>query len=195
MSKKFIITIDGPAASGKTTVGKRLADERELLFFDTGIMYRAVTWAVLDRKTDINDESSVVDLAEKITIDIHPPTVDDGRDSDILVDGEDITWQIRSSNVDKNVSRVSAYKGVRDALTIQQRRIGLKGDIVMVGRDIGTVVLPDAELKIYLDASAEERARRRYLESVERGEDVSQEDILTSMINRDLIDSTREVAP
>ena len=195
MQIRKTITIDGPAASGKTTIGKMLADELGYLFFDTGVMYRAVTCASIDRDISIDDESEVTSLAEEIVIDIQPPSQDDGRESDVLADGVDITWAIRTPEVDANVSQVSAYRGVRNALSRQQRRIGKRGKIVMVGRDIGTVVLPEAEVKIYLDASVEERARRRHAERLQRGEDSSYEAILNAMKQRDLVDSTREVAP
>lgn len=197
MDKKYpsIIAIDGPAASGKSTVGVLLAKKLDYLFFDTGNMYRAVTWAALKRLKRVDNEADVTHLAETVQIDVQPPSVEDGRLADVLVDGEDITWQIRSPEVDANVSQVSAYPGVRDAMTYQQRRIGNRGRVVMVGRDIGTVVLPDAELKIYLDASVEERARRRYEELVQRGEPADYEKILKAMKKRDQIDSTRAVAP
>lgn len=190
-----IITIDGPAASGKSTLGKRLAEELEYLFFDTGVMYRAVTWLALQDGLEIEDEDRITLLAEGTDIDVRAPSLDDGRQNDILADGRDITWQIRLPEVDANVSLVSSYAGVRDALTIQQRRIGQRGEVVMVGRDIGTVVLPDANLKIYLDASAEERARRRYHEQCERGEESDQAQIFGAMRKRDKFDSTRAVAP
>lgn len=189
------IAIDGPAASGKSTLGKRLADELEYLFFDTGVMYRAVTWVALAAGISIDDETSITTLAEGTNIDVRPPSEPDGRNCDILANGRDITWQIRKPRVDANVSQVSAYPGVRQALSAQQRRIGLRGDVVMVGRDIGTVVLPEAEVKIYLDASTEERARRRYEEARTRGEDILFEDILDTIRKRDQIDSTRQVAP
>jgi len=189
------IAIDGPASSGKSTLGKKLADALGYLFFDTGVMYRAITWVVLERGIAVADEAAVTALAEQTEIDIQPPSIEDGRNCDILVDGQDITWQIRRPEVDANVSPVSAYSGVRRALTLQQRRIGLRGRIVMVGRDIGTVVMPDAGLKIYLDASAEERARRRYQEVLQRGEPANYEEILRSIRRRDQIDSTRAVAP
>lgn len=195
MSSANIITIDGPAASGKTTIGKFLADKLNYLFFDSGIMYRAVTWVVLSQGIDPNHEKVAVKLAETIEIDVRPPTIADGRASDVLVDDVDITWEIRSPEVDKHVSQISAYLGVREALTAQQRRIGRRGCVVMVGRDIGTVVLPEAKIKIFLDASAEERARRRYKESVKRGESTSYQEILLSILRRDQIDSTREIAP
>ena len=113
----------------------------------------------------------------------------------MAIQGQDVTWEIRSPEVDANVSIVSAYKGVRKALLVQQRRIGQRGQVVMVGRDIGTVVLPEADLKIYLDASAEERARRRYNEIIARGEQADYDHILTKVIERDHIDSNRDVAP
>jgi cytidylate kinase len=189
------IAIDGPAASGKSTLGKLLADGLGYLFFDTGVMYRAVTWAALQRGLPIEDEAAVTRLAEGTVIDIQPPSKPDGRNCDILVDGRDVTWDIRSAEVEKYVSPVSVYPGVRQALTLQQRRIGLRGKVVMVGRDIGTVVLPEAELKIYLVASAEERARRRYQEVFARDGSASYEAILTTIRQRDQIDSTRAVAP
>lgn len=189
------IALDGPAASGKTTIAKYLAERLGYLFFDTGVMYRAVTWLALDKGLEISDEAGITDLSEQTQIDVRPPSIDDGRDYDVLADGWDVTWQIRLPAVDANVSVVSAYPGVRSALSSQQRRIGLRGDVVLVGRDIGTVVLPEAELKIYLDASPEERARRRFLERIARGEHVELKSILNAMIRRDEIDSNREVAP
>jgi cytidylate kinase len=195
MSLPITITIDGPAASGKSTLGKRIADSLGYLFFDTGVMYRAVTWIALSRDIDINMRHLIEQLAEKIDIDVRPATIDDGRVADILADGEDITWQIRNPEVDAAVSQVSTYPGVRKALSSQQRRIGLRGKVVMVGRDIGTIVLPGAEFKIYLDASVEERAKRRYSECMARGEMVKYKEILESMRRRDQIDSTRDIAP
>ena len=195
MSIPSIIAIDGPAASGKSTLAKLLADELGYLYFDTGVMYRVVTLVALQRDAAMDDSAAVTSLAETIQIDVHPPSQDDGRTYDVLADGQDVTWAIRSPEVDANVSVVSAYPGVRRALLAQQRRIGQRGRIVMVGRDIGTIVLPEADLKIYLDASAEERARRRYEECQARGEPAIFESILTAMRKRDMIDSTRDVAP
>jgi cytidylate kinase len=189
------IAIDGPAASGKSTVGGLLAQRLGYLFFDTGAMYRAVTWEVLQRGVDVGDEEAVSRLARELKIDIAKPEHDDGRQYTVLADGEDVTWEMRRPEVDRHVSPVSAYAEVRRALTEQQRRIGERGQVVMVGRDIGTVVLPNADLKIYLDASAEVRARRRYLELLERGEEADFEEILADMRRRDEIDSNREVAP
>ncbi len=190
-----IIAIDGPAASGKSTIGALLAEQLGYLYFDTGVMYRAVTWAALDRGIDIGDEAAVTMLAERVRIDVLAPTVADGRQYTVMCDGCDVTWAIRTPEVDQYVSPVSAYPGVRAAMTTQQRRIGLGGRVVMVGRDIGTVVLPEAHLKIYLDASIEERARRRLREIQVRGEHAEFERVLAGLIRRDQIDSERATAP
>ena len=190
-----IIAIDGPAASGKSTIGLRLARTLGHLFFDTGVMYRAITWLAIDHDLNVGDETAMTDLAERMHIDVQPASKDDGRTCDVLVAGRDVTWEMRLPQVEANVSTVAAYRGVREALSQQQRRIGERGHIVMVGRDIGTVVLPNADLKIYLDASAEERAQRRYEEIVTRGGTANYADILAKVIERDRIDSTRAVAP
>lgn len=195
MASPETIAIDGPAASGKSTLGRALAEYLGYLYFDTGVMYRAVTLFALRQAVDLDDPAACSGLAAALRIDVLPPSKGDGRLYDVLVDGEDVTWQIRTPEVDANVSQVSTYPGVRSALTQQQRRIGLAGRVVMVGRDIGTVVLPEAPLKIYLVASVEERARRRFLESQGRLEDLSYEGVLESMRQRDRIDSSRELAP
>ena len=190
-----IIALDGPAASGKSTIGRQLADALGYLFFDTGIMYRAVTWIALQHDMDLRDETLITGLAQSAQIDIRPPSAQDGRACDVVIAEKDVTWDMRSGEVDANVSAVSAFAGVRAALSEQQRRIGLRGKMVMVGRDIGTVVLPEADLKVYLDASAEERARRRYNEIIARGESADYDEILEKIIERDRLDSTRAVAP
>jgi cytidylate kinase len=190
-----MIAIDGPAAAGKSTIGELLAEELGYLYFDTGVMYRAVTWAALQRSIPIEDETAVSTLAQELRIDVLQPTVQDGRQYTVCVDGQDVTWDLRRPEVDYGVSPVSAYPAVRAALTAQQRRIGRQGKVVMVGRDIGTVVLPEAPLKIYLDATAEARARRRYLENRQRGEKARYADILRAMRRRDQIDSQRDAAP
>lgn len=195
MSYPRVVAIDGPAASGKTTVANLLAEKWGYLFFDTGVMYRAVTWLALHKDISTQDEQAVSELAQEVNIDVLPPSKDDGREYDVLADGIDVTWFIREQKVDRKVSRVSAYPEVRKALTAQQRRIGLRGNVIMVGRDIGTVVLPEADLKIYLDASVEERARRRYQQRLDRGEEAQYEKILNTLKKRDRIDSTREIAP
>jgi cytidylate kinase len=189
------IAIDGPAASGKSTIGGLLAERLGYVYFDTGVMYRAVTWAALERSIPIEDEPRVTELARQLQIDVQRPAVDNGRQYTILADGQDVTWEIRRPDVDRGVSPVSTYSGVRCALTAQQRRIGRKGDIVMVGRDIGTVVLPDADLKIYLDATVDERIARRYREVFARRGSADYEVVAQSVHLRDEIDSGRALAP
>jgi len=193
--KSFTITLDGPAASGKSTLGVRLAESLDFMYLDTGVMYRAVTLAVLKKNVDVNDEGLVTKVAEEMDLDIHPATIDDGRSNDVILEQEDVTWEIRLPDVEAHVSQVSAYKGVRVAMTKKQREIGNRGGIVMVGRDIGTVVLPDAEIKLYLDASVEERAKRRYLELINRGIQAYYESVLDDLKRRDKIDSSRAIAP
>ncbi len=195
MDKLQTIAIDGPAGSGKSTVGKLLAEHLSYLYFDTGVMYRAVTLAAINQGIDIEDEQSVSRLAEEISIDLRIPTKNDGRDLDVILEDQDVTWDIRRPGVDANVSIVSAYPDVRQALTEKQRQKGHQGEVVMLGRDIGTVVLPEADLKIYLDASLEERATRRYKELIQRGDAVDYDSVLSMLRERDRIDTTREVAP
>lgn len=190
-----IIAIDGPAASGKSTIAEKLAADLGYLYFDTGVMYRAVTLAALRVLHSVQDEQLVTEIAGRVQIDVLPPRVSDGRLYDVLLDGTDVTWAIRQPEVDRNVSQVSAYSGVRKAMTEQQRRIGQRGAVVMVGRDIGTVVFPEAELKIYLDASVEERARRRHEEVSRRGQITTYEEILDAMKRRDKMDLSRVIAP
>lgn len=191
-----IIAIDGPAGSGKSTLGLRLAQTLGYVFLDTGVMYRAVTLVALERGVDVRDEAAVTRLAEKAVIRVRRASRQDGRTSDVLVDDRDVTWDTRRPDVEANVSLVSSYRGVRRALWDKQRDSAREaGPIVMVGRDIGTVVLPDADLKIYLDASLEERARRRYQQDLEQGAASSFEETLSKMKERDRIDSTRDIAP
>ncbi len=190
------IAIDGPAASGKSTIGHALAQRLGYLYFDTGVVYRAVTWLALSRGVSIGDEAAVASLARSVPIDVQVPAdPTDGRLATVLAGSEDVTWAVRQPQVDANVSAVSAYASVREALKAQQRRIGHAGRVVMVGRDIGTVIMPDADLKIYLDASPTERARRRCEEDRSRGLAVSYEEILAAMRKRDAYDSGRSTAP
>lgn len=188
------IAIDGPAGSGKSTLARRLADELGYLYFDTGVMYRALTLAALSAGVPIEDSEMVGRLAEETEIDVRPAP---GSEPPYLVtlESEEVTERIRSPEVDDNVSSVSAYRRVREILSGRQREIGSRGRVVMVGRDIGTVVLPDADLKIYLDASLEERAHRRHREMMSTGGSPSLGEILESMRERDRIDSTRALAP
>lgn len=190
-----IIAIDGPAASGKSTVGALVAEKLDYVWLDTGIMYRAVACEALETGVPIDDEPAISELAEGLDVDVVPASVDDGRQFDVLINGKDRTWEIRSNEVNGSVSEVSVYPGVRVAMTELQRKIASKGRIVVLGRDIGTVVLPDADLKIYLDASIEVRAKRRLLEELSRGNTLDLEKTIEMLRHRDVIDSTREHAP
>ena len=204
MSLPSMIAIDGPVASGKTVVGKRLAAKLGYLFFDTGVMYRAVTCLALHELGSAEDARAVTALAQRVCIEVQPPTVADGRDSTVLVfdplrgaEGKDITWAIRSKEVENNVSLVAAMQAVRHILTGQMRHVGLRGRVVMVGRDVGTIILPEADLKVFLTASVETRARRRFQETQARGTgDLrTYDDILANLRERDQIDSSRQIAP
>ncbi len=190
-----IIAIDGPAASGKSTIGTLIANQLGYICLDTGIMYRAVAFQALKEGINVFDEEAVSELSERIKIDILPSQDEDNRQFTVLIGGEDHTWDIRTPDVNRVVSEVSVYPRVRTAMTDLQRKIGEKGNIVMIGRDIGTVVLPNADLKIYLDASVEVRAQRRYIEDLSRGKKVSFDEVLDSLRHRDQIDSGRAVAP
>ena len=195
MSKPSIIAIDGPAASGKTTVGRELADALGYLYFDTGLMYRAVTYKSLRRGIDVDAESSIAAIAEQIVIEVEGSASGERYPSTIYIDGEDVTAFLHTQAVDAHVSKVSAYAGVRAALTRQQRRIGERGRVVMVGRDIGTVVFPQADLKIYMVASVEERAQRRWHDRKEDGHAETYDEVLAAMRSRDAKDSRRTLAP
>ena len=190
------IAIDGPAASGKSTIGRLLAENLGYLYLDTGCMYRAVTWAALHHHIDLEEETAVTQLAQNIQIEILPgQEKEDGRHYTVLVDGQDITWQLRSPQVDAHVSLISSYLGVRQEMVQRQRAFGQQGAVVMVGRDIGTVVMPDAPLKLYITASAEERARRRTQDRQVQGHSADYEHILTDVLRRDGIDSSRKHSP
>lgn len=194
-TKPCTIAIDGPAASGKSTIGAIVADKLGYVWLDTGIMYRAVACEALETGVPIEDEKAVTRLAENLDVDVLPATVDDGRQFDVLINQKDRTWEIRSNEVNGSVSEVSVYPGVRIAMTELQRKIAAKGNIVVLGRDIGTVVLPNADLKIYLDASIEVRAQRRLLEELARGNQLDLLKTIEMLRHRDVIDSSREHAP
>ena len=189
------IAIDGPAAAGKSTLARSLAAQLGYLYFDTGVMYRAVTLAAMRAAIPFDDEPEVSAIAEQVAIDVQPRSVPDGRQYDVLLDGEDVTWAIRSPEIDAHVSKVSMYGRVRRAMTERQREIGRRGRVVMVGRDIGTVVLPEAELKIFLKADVEDRAQRRYDEMRARGEAAEYAAVLDSVQTRDQLDTPRDLAP
>ncbi len=195
MSKPATIAIDGTAASGKSTVGKLLAESLNYRYFDTGVMYRAVTWAVLAGGLEIEDIEQVSALAEALAIEVKTDGPADGRQYTVLVDGQDVTWEIRSPRVEAAIGRVSSYPRVRVALIAQQRRIAAGGSIVMVGRDIGTVVLPEADLKVFMRASVRERARRRYEEAITQGKPADFAQILAAIEERDRQDREKPISP
>jgi cytidylate kinase len=195
LDHRKVIAIDGPAAAGKSTVARELADALDILLFDTGSLYRAVTLAALRGGLDLADESSLRALAEQCQIELRPASVEDGRLADVLLDGEDVTWALRSPDVDANVSQVAAWPAVRTALLDTQRKIADGNKVVMVGRDIGTIVTPGAGTKIYLDATVEERARRRFHDIRNLGEEIDYASVLDDLRERDFKDSTRATAP
>ena len=185
-----VIAIDGPVAAGKTAVGRGLAQRMGFACLDTGIMYRAITWLALHSGVPVEDESSLGELARANPVEL---VGDEG--GRVSVAGHSLGPELRGSDVDSNVSAVSKASPVRQELVAQQRRIAGQGRIVMIGRDIGTVVLPDADLKVYLTASAENRARRRWQEMRDRGEDVALATVLSQTLARDKTDTNREDSP
>lgn len=191
----MIIAIDGPSGAGKSSVTKLVALELGFSCLDTGAMYRAITWKALEEGIDVNDAEALGELARSCTIDfVHEEG--DPSPKRVLIDGIDVTSEIRTQRIDQNVSPVSAVPAVREALVAQQQRIGHTGDYIVEGRDIGTVVFPDAEVKVFLTASAEERARRRVAQNAERGiGSVDYEAVLADIIRRDEYDSSRDVSP
>lgn len=189
MNTPAVITIDGPAGAGKSTLGEHLARRLGFLFFDTGIMYRALAWAALQHQADFRDAARMAALAREIDLKVSPPTADDGRQYTVLLDNEDITWKLRRPDVEANVSLAASYPQVREVMRQRQRAIGEQGQVVMVGRDIGSVVMPDAPAKIYLLASLEERAWRRMNELQSRGLPADLERIRQDIARRDQLDS------
>ena len=193
---KTTIAMDGPAASGKSTVGRLLAEKLNFTMLDTGFMYRAVTLAALNAGLDLADETAVTTLSTQLKLDVKSATgYTDGRHYTALINGEDVTWALRTPEIDANVSLVSSYPGVRQEMVKRQRELGEQGNIVMVGRDIGTVVMPDAPLKLYITASPEERARRRWRDRQTQGHPDSFETILADVKRRDDTDSNRQYSP
>ncbi len=195
MAMPRTVAIDGPAGAGKSTIGALVAERLGYLFLDTGAMYRAVALAALRKAIDPDDAVKLAELAKTVRITIGPPTKQDGRVYTVLLDGSDVTWEIRSADIDRIVSQVARVAGVRDAMVEQQRALAGRSRVVMVGRDIGTVVLPDAEKKIFLTASASERARRREEELASRGERRPRQELLHEILRRDQLDTERAVSP
>lgn len=192
MEKGLQVAIDGPASSGKSTVAKIIAKRFGYVYCDTGAMYRSVTWATLENGIDVSDTKQVIDLARRIKITFEPGQ----PDQRVFVDGHEVTKDIRTEKIAANVSAVAAIPEVRAQMVEQQRQIAQAGGIVMDGRDIGTTVLPDAQVKVFLVASAHERARRRYEENLQKGLATQSLDELEAAIKlRDQKDSTRKVSP
>ena len=185
------VAIDGPASSGKSTISKLIAKKNHFVYLDTGAMYRVVTLAVLKNQISLDDHRAIEQLVQTIEIGF---SMQDGKQS-VFMNGEDVTDEIRSVEVTRNVSAVSALKEVRTRLVHLQREIVENHSIIMDGRDIGTVVLPQAEIKIFLVASVEERAKRRFIENQEKGIEMSYEELVEDIRRRDHIDSTRKESP
>lgn len=199
MPKTFKIAIDGPVAAGKGTTAKMVAQRLGFLYVDTGAMYRALTWFVKSEGVLWDDESSVGKILNerKPEVELSIPTEQekDGRLCTVKLNGTDVSWKIRTEDISSGVSVITQYAAVRNYITPLARQIAETIDVVMEGRDITTVVLPDADLKIYMDADPRERAERRHRELMMRGEDVSLEQVLLQLNERDKRDSEREIAP
>jgi cytidylate kinase len=193
--KSLVVAIDGPAGAGKSTVAKHIADALGYLYIDTGAMYRAATWLVMQENVNLQDLEGIVKLIAAAKIELRLLQTSDGKRTSVFVNGEDVTREIRTQQVTRLVSPVSAVPGVRQHLVAQQQEMADRGGVVMDGRDIGTVVLPKADIKIFLTASPEIRAERRLKELTEMGEDAQYASLLAEIKDRDRQDSTRLVAP
>jgi len=191
VKKKISIAIDGPAAAGKSTVAKIVARKLSYLYIDTGAMYRALTWKALQEKIAVEDEDRLYRLLSRTEIILKQ----DGGVQKVFVDGVDVTEEIRFPEVSKHVSIVAKHKKVREEMVKRQKELARAGGVVMDGRDIGTHVLPDAEVKIFLKASVAERARRRHYENLAKGIPSNLQEIEREIAKRDEIDSNRSVSP
>ena len=188
MKKNISVAIDGPSAAGKSTIAKMVAKKENFIYIDTGAMYRCVAYYCLTQKIDLNDEKAVEQAIEHIQIRLTP-------DNKVYLNDEDVGNQIRQDQVSLGASCVSKYQVVRSFLVDEQRKMAKAGNVILDGRDIGTVVLPNADLKIYQIASVETRAKRRYLENLERGLDADLETIKKEIEERDYQDTHREISP
>ena len=188
MKKHYSIAIDGPAAAGKSSVAKILAKKFNLIYIDTGAMYRAFTYAVIKEKLNPKDEHESCTLIGKVDIILN-------KNGTVLCNGEDVSKKIREFEVSSNVSYISSYKDIRLEMVKLQRKMAEGNSVIMDGRDIGTYVLPNADLKIYQIAEIEERAKRRHLENIEKNIDSTFDNVLSDLKNRDYIDSHRAFAP
>lgn len=183
----MIIAIDGPSGSGKSTTAKILAEKLNFNYLDTGSMFRAITYKILNLNVEINNEEALKKVLMETRINF-----DNGS---VILDNKNVSLEIRTEEININLGKVAVNKLVRDHLLTLQREIGLTGNWILDGRDIGTVVFPDAEFKFYLDATPEERATRRYNQNIKLKISSNYEEILQNIINRDQIDMTREIAP
>lgn len=189
------VTVDGPAGSGKSTVCFAVARDLHYLFVDTGAFYRMITLAAVNAGCADADEAHIIMLAHKIHMDLSSDLDADDRQYTALLDGRDVTHDIRTARVEANVSRISAMPTVRAHVNDLQRLVGLRGNVIMAGRDIGTVVLPDADLKIYLDATPEARGERRYQQLIASGRKAELNTVIEELRARDKLDSNRATAP
>lgn len=187
----LVIAIDGPAGTGKGTVTKIIAEKLNLIYIDTGAMYRAVTLKALRNNIKPKEPEKLKEMLEKISIKLKRKD----NKQQVLLDGEDVSDEIRTTKVDSWVAKYSAVKQVREKMTPLQREMKSQGNIIMEGRDIGTAVFPDADVKIYLDASLEERANRRYKQNLEKGMDCTYDEILAGIKERHILETTREISP
>ncbi len=187
----FIVAIDGPAGSGKGTVTKEVAKKLNLVNIDTGAMYRCVTLDCLNNNVEPTEIDKINNILDKINIELK---IENGNQI-IFLNGEDVSEEIRSSKIDNAVAKYAAVKEIRDKITPIQREMGKNDEIIMEGRDIGTVVFPDADVKIFLDCSLEERARRRYKQNIEKGINISYEEVLESIKERHRLETQRTIAP
>lgn len=188
MKKNISVAIDGPSAAGKSTIAKMVAKKENFIYIDTGAMYRCVAYYCLTQKIDLNDEKAIEQAIEHIQIRLTP-------DNKVYLNDEDVSNQIRQDQVSLGASCVSKYQAVRSFLVDEQRKMAKAGNVILDGRDIGTVVLPNADLKIYQIASVETRAKRRYLENLQRGLDADLETIKKEIEERDYQDTHREISP
>lgn len=198
MGARLTIAIDGPAGSGKSTVARRVAALLGYLYLDSGAMYRAVALKALERKIPLEHEAQLEALARGTHIELKAPTPEQeaaGLKNRVFLDGREVTEEIRTADVAQAASRLATIAGVREVLVAEQRRSGEGGGVVMEGRDIGTVVFPHAELKIFLEASAETRAQRRWKEHQEKGDNMTLLEVLQEVRERDKRDRERKVSP
>jgi len=191
LKKRLIIAIDGPAGAGKSTAGRLLAAKLNYIYINSGSIYRAIALKAIEKKIDLDQEKQLTELTKNTKLMFQKKN----KEVSLLVDGKDVSNALRSERIGQAASQISAKKGVREALLGIQRKLGKNGGIVMDGRDIGSVVFPDADIKFYLDATLKERSRRRYLEQRKKGLRVSQKDVIKEIKRRDHNDSKREIAP